>query len=95
MPRVNTAVPDDQYLSPDFTGIIPKYLQAAVDGLVSQLRRSVMLQVKSITSLKCANPSPLEGTVLTLSRKRYGEASVAVLYSGGIDSAVLAFLADR
>ena len=31
---------------------------------------------------------------LVLSRKHHGEASVAVLFSGGIDSAVLAFLAD-
>lgn len=95
MPRVNTAVPDNQHPSPNFAGTIPEHLQTAVDDLVSQLRRSVMLQVKSITSLKCVKPSPLRQLSSVLSRKRHGEASVAVLYSGGIDSAVLAFLADR
>ncbi|KAF9654309.1 hypothetical protein BDM02DRAFT_3182121 [Thelephora ganbajun] len=79
VPRVNVVVPHDQYPSPNLGAAIPEYLQAAVDNLVSQLERSVMLQVKSITSL----------------RKRYGEATVAILFSGGIDSAILAFLADR
>ena len=40
-------------------------MQAAVDGLVSQLERSVMLQVKSITSLKCVKPSPSGVIILT------------------------------
>lgn len=53
MPKVNTTIPDDHYPPPDLTVDIPGYLQAAVDGLVSQLERSVMLQVKSITTLKC------------------------------------------
>jgi asparagine synthetase B (glutamine-hydrolysing) len=95
VPRVNTVVPDDQYPQPNFAATVPGYLQAAVDGLVSQLKRSVMLQVKSITSLKCVNPSSSRKLFLTLSRKRHGEASVAVLFSGGIDSAVLALLADE
>lgn len=64
MSRVNTAVPDDQYPAPNFTVAVPEYLQAAVDGLVSQLERSVMLQVKSITSLKYVKPSTPGGTAL-------------------------------
>lgn len=79
VPNVNAAVPDDQYPLPSLGAALPEYLQTAVDGLVSQLERSVMLQVKSITSLK----------------RHHNEASVGVLFSGGIDSAVLAFLADR
>ena len=58
VPRVNTTVPDDQYPSPNLAAPIPEYLQVSVDGLVSQLERSVALQVKSITSLKCVQPSP-------------------------------------
>ena len=55
---VNTAVPDDQHLPPDFEVAVPGCLQAAVDGLISQLQRSVMLRVKSITSLKCVKLPP-------------------------------------
>ena len=58
VPKVNTAVPDDQYPVPNFAASVPEYLQAAVDGLLSQLERSVMLQVKSINSLKYVKPSP-------------------------------------
>lgn len=94
VPRVNTAVPDDQNPLPNLASPIPEYLQNAVDGLVFQLERSVMLQVQSITSLKCVNPSPRKPFSF-FPRKHHGEASVAVLYSGGIDSAVLALLADR
>ena len=65
MPKVNTAIPDEQYPSPNPTSGIPEYMQAAVDGLVSQLERSVMLQVKSITSLKCVKPSPSGVIILT------------------------------
>ena len=57
VPRVNNTTPGDQYLSPNPASGIPEHLQAAVDGLVSQLERSVMLQVKNITSLKCVEPS--------------------------------------
>ena len=57
MPKVNIVPPDNQYPSPNFAASIPEHLQVAVDGLLSQLERSVMLQVKSITSLKCVEPS--------------------------------------
>jgi len=64
VPRVNSVIPDDQYPPPNLTSGIPEYLQAAVDGLVSQLERSVMLQVKSITSLKCVKLSNLRVIIL-------------------------------
>jgi hypothetical protein len=81
VPRVNTAVPDDLYPPPDFTLGVPEYLQAAADGLVSQLQRSVMLQVKSITSLKYVKPSS-EGTVLTFvkEKSRGSERGSALLW---------------
>ena len=58
VPRVAAAVPEDRHPSPNFGTAIPEYLQEVVDGLISQLQRSVMLQVKSITSLKCVKLSP-------------------------------------
>ena len=58
MPSVNIAVPDDRYPSPNLAGPIPECLRTAVDNLVSQLERSVMLQVKSITSLKYVDLLP-------------------------------------
>ena len=38
---------------------------------------------------------PSDESFLSYSRRHHGEASVAILFSGGIDSAVLAFLADK
>lgn len=53
VPKVNTTIPDDHYPPPNLTAGIPDYLRAAVNGLVFQLERSVMFQVRSITPLKC------------------------------------------
>lgn len=61
VPRVATAIPEDHHPSPNFGAAIPEYLQAAVDGLISQLQRSVRLQVESITPLKCVKLSPRRG----------------------------------
>ena len=58
VPRVNTALPGEPYPPPDLGTAIPECLQVAVDGLATQLQHSVMLQVKSITSLKCVKLSP-------------------------------------
>ncbi|KAI0724371.1 asparagine synthase-domain-containing protein [Cerioporus squamosus] len=58
---------------------IPPHLTVAVDELIAHLDRSVMLRVRDI---------PRRGTAA-------GEARVAVFFSGGIDSTVVAFLADR
>ncbi|TFK57417.1 hypothetical protein OE88DRAFT_130909 [Heliocybe sulcata] len=59
--------------------VIPDFLSATVDDLIRELDRSVRLKVECI-------PRPSEAK---------SKSSVAVLFSGGIDSAILAFLAHR
>jgi len=79
---VNTALPPDappSILSLD-SAILPPDLAIAVDHLIDHLDRSVMLRVQNIPRR------------LSLER---GKAYVAVLFSGGIDSTILAFLAHR
>ncbi|KAI0786005.1 asparagine synthase-domain-containing protein [Abortiporus biennis] len=58
---------------------IPEHLVAAVGNFIEHLDKSVMLRVKNIPQ----EPSDK------------GKARVAVLFSGGIDSTMLAFLASR
>lgn len=58
---------------------LPTPLLEAVEQLVSQLDRSVMLRVRDI-------PRAPEDA---------GDAKVAVMFSGGIDSTMLAFFAHR
>jgi len=75
---INHLLPDDPPKVQDLD-TIPLHLTAAVDELISQLDRSVMLRVRDI---------PRRG-------KLNSQARVAVLFSGGIDSTMLAFLANR
>ncbi|OAX44828.1 hypothetical protein K503DRAFT_728526 [Rhizopogon vinicolor AM-OR11-026] len=80
--RVNTALPPDappSVLSLDST-ILPRDLAIAVNHLIEHLDRSVMLRVQNIP-----RRTSLEK----------GQAHVAVLFSGGIDSTILAFLAHK
>ncbi|KZT21680.1 hypothetical protein NEOLEDRAFT_1073160 [Neolentinus lepideus HHB14362 ss-1] len=58
---------------------VPDFLSAAIDDLIRELDNSIRLQVQTI-------PQP---------RQDADKSSVAVLFSGGIDSTVLAFLAHR
>ncbi|KAI9057153.1 hypothetical protein FKP32DRAFT_1638527 [Trametes sanguinea] len=76
---VNRSLPDDP---PKVTNLdcIPPHLTSAVDDLIAELDRSVMLRVRNI---------PRSNNTLP------GQARVAVFFSGGIDSTMLAFLADR
>jgi asparagine synthetase B (glutamine-hydrolysing) len=60
--------------------ILPRDLAIAVDQLIDHLDRSVMLRVQNV---------PRRTSLET------GKAHVAVLFSGGIDSTILAFLAHR
>ncbi|EPT04161.1 hypothetical protein FOMPIDRAFT_1027956 [Fomitopsis schrenkii] len=59
--------------------MIPPHLSAAVDGLIDHLDCSVMLRVRNIPKRKQPTSQP----------------RVAILFSGGIDSTMLAFLANR
>ncbi|KAI6045017.1 asparagine synthase-domain-containing protein [Pisolithus marmoratus] len=79
--RVNTALPPEDMppLDPFSCGPFPKAWSDAVDELISHLDRSVMLRVRDIPVEFCQE----------------GKARVAVLFSGGIDSTMLAFLAHR
>ncbi|KAL7285665.1 hypothetical protein ACG7TL_000770 [Trametes sanguinea] len=76
---VNRSLPTDP---PKVTSLdcIPPHLTSAVDDLIAELDRSVMLRVRNI---------PRSNNTLP------GQARVAVFFSGGIDSTMLAFLADR
>ncbi|KAG1826180.1 asparagine synthase-domain-containing protein [Suillus subaureus] len=80
--RVNTTLPPDgPPLVPSLDlAIVPCDLAIAIDHLIDHLDKSVMLQVQNIPG----RTSPGKG-----------RAEVAVLFSGGIDSTILAFLAHR
>ncbi|KZT74799.1 hypothetical protein DAEQUDRAFT_659957 [Daedalea quercina L-15889] len=75
---INGLLPDDPPRVQDLE-TIPPHLSAAVDDLIAQLDRSVMLRIRNIPARKQLD----SGTRL------------AILFSGGIDSTVLAFLATR
>jgi len=75
---VNRTLPVDPPVVQDLAHI-PDHLASAVDKLIDELDRSVMLRVRNI-------PRRTEA---------HKQARVAVLFSGGIDSTMLAFLADR
>ncbi|KAH7920081.1 hypothetical protein BV22DRAFT_1074525 [Leucogyrophana mollusca] len=79
--RVNTALPlNDNPLIPSLdTENLPPEISEAINQLISHLERSVMLRVRHIPVLS----------------NQAGQARVAVLFSGGIDSTILAFLAHR
>ncbi|KIK71245.1 hypothetical protein GYMLUDRAFT_185793 [Collybiopsis luxurians FD-317 M1] len=79
--RVNTTLPPNgaPVLPGDNLNAVPEWLQNPVDGLISQLDRSIMLKVRDIPQ------DPL----------LKGQSRVAVLFSGGIDSTILTLLADR
>lgn len=75
---------------------IPLHLSSAVDDLLLHLSRSTMLRVNSIPRI----PYVIFQVQLILNAEVTSSgpdprARVAVLFSGGIDSTVLAFLADR
>jgi asparagine synthetase B (glutamine-hydrolysing) len=85
LPPMDTEVPQLQSLDN-----VPEYLSSAVEDLIFHLDRSVALRVSNIS----------RRTVESLSIDKARPASpvsarVAVLFSGGIDSTVCAFLAAK
>ncbi|KAI9454864.1 asparagine synthase-domain-containing protein [Lactarius psammicola] len=90
--KVNRALPstDTEDLRLQSIDIIPQYLSSAVDGLFYHLNRSVSLQVSDVPQRGVEFPS--SDQVLSA---RLAPARVAVLFSGGIDSTICAFLAHK
>lgn len=85
LPSVGTELPRLQSLDS-----IPGYFSSAVEDLIFHLDRSVALRVSNIPRRSAESPSIDDAhSVLPFS------ARVAVLFSGGIDSTVCAFLADK
>ena len=69
---------------------VPEYLSSAVEDLILHLDRSVALRVSNIPRRSVESPST--------DKERIGppvSARVGVLFSGGIDSTVCAFLAAK
>jgi asparagine synthetase B (glutamine-hydrolysing) len=79
--RVNQTLPHEDAPLLQSLDDIPDFMLQTVDDLIFHLDRSVMLRVQSIPPLP-----PIEGG---------GRTRIAVLFSGGIDSTILAFLANR
>ncbi|KAA1468623.1 hypothetical protein DENSPDRAFT_833998 [Dentipellis sp. KUC8613] len=87
--HVNTTLPPSDSELPRLESLdnIPDYLQSPVDELISRLSDSVLRQVRDIPFHSAASSSDK----VPESRP----AQVAILFSGGIDSTMLAYLADR
>jgi asparagine synthetase B (glutamine-hydrolysing) len=69
---------------------VPEYLSSAVEDLIFHLDRSVALRVSNIPGRSVESPS--------IDKARLASpvsARVAVLFSGGIDSTICAFLAAK
>ncbi|KAH9486732.1 Asparagine synthetase domain-containing protein 1 [Psilocybe cubensis] len=76
--KINITLPSGDIPQVKNLANIPQHLKHAVDDLIYQLDRSVMLQVSNIPYHSERN-----------------KARVAVLFSGGIDSTILTFLANK
>ena len=87
---MNQALPpaDAEGLPLQSLDIIPPYLSSAVDDLIYRMDHSVSLLVSDVPHQGVELPSLDQA----LSARR---ARVAVLFSGGIDSTVCAFLAHK
>ncbi|KAI0321107.1 asparagine synthase-domain-containing protein [Amylostereum chailletii] len=80
--KVNLLIPDPEPPLLESLDTVPDHLEYAVEGLISCLDASVRLRVENIPK----PPTPLFP---------YSPGRLAVLFSGGIDSTMLAFLAHR
>ncbi|KAF8649793.1 hypothetical protein AX16_005559 [Volvariella volvacea WC 439] len=78
--RLDTTPPPDNLETPSSLAHIPAHLINAVNGFIEQLDRSVQQHVQDIPKW---------------SLNEQGSARVAVLFSGGIDSTIIAYLASK
>ena len=85
LPPIDTEFPRLQALDN-----VPEYLSSAVEDLISHLDRSVALRVSNIPWRSVESPSIDEEHIASPVSARVG-----VLFSGGIDSTVCAFLAAK
>ncbi|KAI9512621.1 asparagine synthase-domain-containing protein [Russula earlei] len=90
--RVNRALPPIETKPPPLQSLdsIPRYLLSAMEDLISHLDRSVALRVSNIPRRSGESPS-----IDNMRPVSSVSARIAVFFSGGIDSTVCAFLADR
>lgn len=95
--RVNRALPEGDALEIMLPNVVSDDLQVSVDRLISELDKSVRLQVQSIPQRKYVSPIPnlLHRLMSSYHDKSPGKAKVAILFSGGIDSTALCYFADR
>ncbi|KAF8922342.1 asparagine synthase-domain-containing protein [Mucidula mucida] len=77
---VNVSIPPEDWPHTTTLDIVPNHLEDSVDDLISHLDKSVMLRVQNI-------PRPPSAPCT--------QARVAVLFSGGIDSTIITYLAHR
>ncbi|KAF8349883.1 asparagine synthase-domain-containing protein [Amanita rubescens] len=90
--RMNDRLPSLDYLERPLDSI-RDFLTESIDGLIDRLDRSVKLQVNNIPAI-----TKLEAQCDSVDGRICGsrtQGRVAVLFSGGIDSAVIAYLAHK
>jgi asparagine synthetase B (glutamine-hydrolysing) len=89
--QINAMLPPENVPPPQSLENVPLAPSLPVDDLISQLDRSVMLQVKAVPRFPQMSILPS----VDMASLSHDKARVAILFSGGIDSTVLAFLAHR
>jgi asparagine synthetase B (glutamine-hydrolysing) len=89
---MNDSLPSLDYLERPLDSI-RDFLTESIDGLIDQLDRSVKLQVNNIPAItKSEAQCDLVYGCICGSKT---QGRMAVLFSGGIDSAIIAYLAHK
>ena len=73
---------------------IRDFLTESIDGLIDQLDRSVKLQVNNIPAITNSEVQ-CDSVDAHICGTRITQGRVAVLFSGGIDSAIITYLAHK
>lgn len=92
---VATELPPPEWSSVIDSISVPAGLQVHVDGLITELNDAVRRQVFTIPPQYFPFRQRTLCIALTFFRKQATTARLGVLFSGGIDSAVIALLASR